>query len=132
MCSTAENPSVARTVSCLGSWQSPGKKPEDCTNTPPPFKSTPPFIATNPASHKPSSNLPSLLTGQQWTEYASEAKARGIKFTPFSLQDCRPKGVSDKLASGQIDTQDATGHTSERTIRQVYDRRAVKKAKPVR
>lgn len=62
----------------------------------------------------------------------AEANMRGTAFTPFSLQDCRPKGVSDKLASGQTDTQDATGHTSERMIRQVYDRRAVKKAKPVR
>jgi hypothetical protein len=60
-----------------------------------------------------------------------EAEKRGIQFQPFSLQDCRPKGVSDKLASGQTDTQDATGHSSERMIRQVYDRRAVKKAKPV-
>jgi integrase len=63
---------------------------------------------------------------------ATEAEKRGIEFTPFSLQDCRPKGVSDKLASGQIDAQDATGHTSDRMIRQVYDRRAIKKAKPIR
>ncbi|MDR2506591.1 MAG: hypothetical protein LBD67_01115 [Candidatus Accumulibacter sp.] len=60
-----------------------------------------------------------------------EAEKRNIPFAPFSLQDCRPKGVSDKLASGQTDTQEATGHSSERMIRQVYDRRAVKKAKPV-
>jgi integrase len=59
------------------------------------------------------------------------ANDRKIPFLPFSLQDCRPKGVSDKLASGQTDTQDATGHSSDRMIRQVYDRRAVKKAKPV-
>ena len=59
------------------------------------------------------------------------AKDRKIPFLPFSLQDCRPKGVSDKLATGQTDTQDATGHSSDRMIRQVYDRRAVKKAKPV-
>lgn len=63
--------------------------------------------------------------------YLLEAEKRGIPFQPFSLQDCRPKGVSDKLASGQTDTQAATGHSSERMIRQVYDRRAVKKAKPV-
>jgi integrase len=65
------------------------------------------------------------------TVCVSEAEKRKIEFKPFSLQDCRPKGVSDKLASGQTDTQDATGHSSERMIRQVYDRRAVKKAKPV-
>ncbi len=61
----------------------------------------------------------------------SEAGKRKIEFKSFSLQDCRPKGVSDKLASGQTDAQEATGHSSERMIRQVYDRRAVKKAKPV-
>ncbi|WP_310625768.1 hypothetical protein [Limnohabitans sp.] len=65
------------------------------------------------------------------TVCVSEAEKRKIEFKPFSLQDCRPKGVSDKLASGQTDTQDATGHSSERMIRQVYDRHAVKKAKPV-
>ena len=61
----------------------------------------------------------------------SEAQNRNLTFEPFSLQDCRPKGVSDKLAMGQTDTQDATGHASGRMIRQVYDRRQVKKAKPV-
>ena len=61
-----------------------------------------------------------------------EAEKRNVQFEPFNLQDCRPKGVSDKMASGQTDTQEATGHSSERMIRQVYDRREVKKAKPVR
>lgn len=60
------------------------------------------------------------------------AAERQIPFQRFNLQDCRPKGVSDKLSSGQTDTQDATGHTSDRMIRQVYDRRNVKKAAPVR
>lgn len=63
---------------------------------------------------------------------APEAARREVKFERFSLQDCRPKGVSDKLDSGQTDTQDATGHTSDRMIRQVYDRRKLKKAAPVR
>lgn len=60
------------------------------------------------------------------------AAERNIAFQRFNLQDCRPKGVSDKLSTGQTDTQDATGHTSDRMIRQVYDRRQVKKASPVR
>lgn len=60
------------------------------------------------------------------------AAERKMAFSRFNLQDCRPKGVSDKLASGQTDTQDATGHTTDRMIRQVYDRRQVKKAAPVR
>ena len=60
-----------------------------------------------------------------------EAEKRNTEFKKFSLQDCRPKGVGDKLSSGQTDSQEATGHTSERMIRQVYDHRAIKKAKPV-
>ena len=51
-------------------------------------------------------------------------------FTPFSLQDCRPKGVSDKLARGDLDVLDATLHTSERMVRSVYDRRRTRVAKP--
>jgi integrase len=66
------------------------------------------------------------------SDCVAEAKKRGISFQQFSLQDCRPKGVSDKLDSGQTDTQDATGHTSERMIRVVYDRRQLKKATPVK
>jgi hypothetical protein len=62
---------------------------------------------------------------------SAEADRRKLVFKPFSLQDCRPKGVSDKLAKGHGDTQDATLHTSERMVRQVYDRRRRKVAKPV-
>lgn len=66
------------------------------------------------------------------TECVAEAARRKIAFAPFSLQDCRPKGVTDKLEQGDTDTLDATMHTSERMIRQVYDRRRVRVAKPVR
>lgn len=65
-------------------------------------------------------------------ECVEEAALRKMPFTPFSLQDCRPKGVSDKLTDGATDVVDATLHTSERMVRQVYDRRRVKTAKPVR
>lgn len=65
-------------------------------------------------------------------ECIAEAERRRIAFAPFSLQDCRPKGVSDKLARGDADTLDATLHTSERMIRQVYDRRRKRVAKPAR
>jgi hypothetical protein len=54
------------------------------------------------------------------------------QFAPFSLQDCRPKGVSDKLAQGDVDVVDAALHTSKRMVRQVYDRRKVRIAKPTR
>jgi hypothetical protein len=61
-----------------------------------------------------------------------KAAERGIEFRKFSLQECRPKGVTDKLGQGHGDTIDATLHTSERMVRQVYDRRRVKVAKPAR
>jgi hypothetical protein len=40
---------------------------------------------------------------------AAKAKEDGITFTPFSLQDSRPKGVSDKLSTGQTNTQSTIG-----------------------
>ena len=66
------------------------------------------------------------------TECERVATERGIAFSPFSLQDCRPKGVSDKLERGDDDVMDATLHTSERMVRQVYDRRRTRVAKPTR
>lgn len=65
-------------------------------------------------------------------ECVAEAERRGLAFQPFSLQDCRPKGVSDKLSRGDVDVIDATMHSSERMVRQVYDRRRMRVAKPVR
>ena len=59
-----------------------------------------------------------------------QAAQEKMAFQPFSLQDCRPKGVSDKLAQGDLDVMDATLHTSERMVRQVYDRRKIRVAKP--
>jgi hypothetical protein len=61
-----------------------------------------------------------------------EAKQRGTPFQPFSLQDCRPMGVSEKLEKGDRDVIDATLRTSERMVRQVYDRRRVRTARPTR
>jgi hypothetical protein len=63
-------------------------------------------------------------------ECVAEAGRRKIAFKKFSLQDCRPKGVTDKLSRGDTDTVDATMHSSERMVRQVYDRRRVRVAKP--
>ena len=58
------------------------------------------------------------------------AAERGISFTTFSLQDCRLKGVTDELPRGDHDVLDATMHTSERMLRQLYDRRRVLIARP--
>ena len=63
---------------------------------------------------------------------AAEAEKRGVPFERFSLQDLRSKGVSDKLDDGAEDVLDATLHTSEHMVRQVYDRRRTRSAKPVR
>ena len=65
-------------------------------------------------------------------ECETEAEVRQIAFLKFSLQDCRPKAVSDKLARGHADVIDATMHSSERMVRQVYDRRRVRIAKPAK
>jgi len=55
---------------------------------------------------------------------------RKMAFQKFSLQDCRPKGVSDKLERGDTDTQDATLHSDGKMISRVYDRRQERRAKP--
>jgi hypothetical protein len=64
------------------------------------------------------------------TACVAEASRRELEFAPFSLQDCRPKGVSDKLERGDSDTVDATPHSNERMIRNVYDRRRIRVARP--
>jgi integrase len=64
------------------------------------------------------------------TDCEAEAKKRGLVFKKFNLQDCRPMGVTDKLKRGDQDTKEATGHTSEKMIASVYDRREQKRAKP--
>lgn len=63
-------------------------------------------------------------------ECVAEAARRKMAFRKFSLQDCRPMGVSDKLEAGHADVTDATLHTSEKMVRTVYDRREFKRAKP--
>lgn len=63
-------------------------------------------------------------------ECVKEAAARKLAFRKFSLQDCRPMGVSDKLEKGHGDVTDATLHTSEKMVRATYDRREHKRAKP--
>jgi len=84
------------------------------------------------------------LSGQRYTkggwkkmlsylmqECVTRAEQRNIPFKPFSLQDCRPKGVTDKLERGVDDVMDATMHTNERMIKKTYDRRRLRVAKPV-
>ncbi len=63
-------------------------------------------------------------------ECVKEAKKRGQPFAKFSLQDCRPKGVTDKIQRGDTDTKDATLHSSDAMIARHYDRSRSKKATP--
>jgi hypothetical protein len=63
-------------------------------------------------------------------ECVKEAKRRGQPFAKFSLQDCRPKGVTDKIQRGDTDTKDATLHSSDAMIARHYDRSKSKKATP--
>lgn len=63
-------------------------------------------------------------------ECEKAAAERKMAFVKFSLQDCRPMGISDKLERGDTDTQDATLHSDGKMIAQIYDRRRVRKASP--
>lgn len=65
-------------------------------------------------------------------ECVAQAQREHVKFRPFSLQDCRPKGVTDKMAAQASDVMDATMHSSPSMIQQTYDRRRLRVAKPVR
>lgn len=61
-----------------------------------------------------------------------EAQKQGIPFEKFSLQDLRPKGVTDKLSNRHKDVQDATMHRSARMIEKFYDRRTKLESTPAR
>jgi hypothetical protein len=63
-------------------------------------------------------------------ECVAEAKKRGIEFKKFSLQDCRPKGATDKQERGDADTKDALLHSSDAMLARHYDRRTSKKDTP--
>ncbi|MDN8617805.1 hypothetical protein [Variovorax ginsengisoli] len=63
-------------------------------------------------------------------ECVKEAAKRGIPFRKFSLQDCRPKGATDKQQRGDTDTKDALLHSSDAMLARHYDRRDSKKATP--
>ena len=85
------------------------------------------------------------MQGQQYTkggwksvlddlmfDCVTEAEKRNISFVRFSLQECRPKGATDKLTAGHTDAKDALRHTTDRMLGQVYDRHQMKRATPLR
>lgn len=57
------------------------------------------------------------------------AENEGISFTRFTLSDMRPAAVTDRVDEGDKFITNATGHNSERMVKQVYDRRKVKSAR---
>jgi integrase len=60
---------------------------------------------------------------------ATAAVADGIEFTRFTLSDMRPAAVTDRMDEGDDALTNATGHNSDRMIKQVYDRRKTKSAR---
>lgn len=68
-----------------------------------------------------------------WARLHAIARAAWQGSTPweeFSLQDCRPGGITEKQGRGDGDTVDATLHSNGRMVAAVYDRRRVRVAKP--
>jgi integrase len=60
---------------------------------------------------------------------ADLAKKEGVEFTRFTLSDMRPAAVTDRLDEGDEHITNATGHNSDRMVKQTYDRRKTKKAR---
>ncbi|MCD2517546.1 tyrosine-type recombinase/integrase [Massilia sp. G4R7] len=61
----------------------------------------------------------------------TKAKREGIAFERFTLKDMRPAAVTDRVeeGGGGETITNATGHSSDRMVRQVYDRRKTKAAR---
>jgi integrase len=58
-----------------------------------------------------------------------KAEKEGIGFARFTLKDMRPAAVTDRVDEGDENITNATGHSSDRMVRQVYDRRKKKTAR---
>ncbi|ALP62795.1 site-specific integrase [Paraburkholderia caribensis] len=66
-------------------------------------------------------------------KYCEEAaQKRGLKFERFTLADMRPTAVTDRKEEGDDRIIDATGHSDERMVNLVYDRRKLRKVRPTR
>jgi len=51
-----------------------------------------------------------------------KAEKEGIEFARFTLKDMRPAVVTDRVDEGDESITNATEHSSDRMVRQVYDR----------
>lgn len=60
---------------------------------------------------------------------ATKAEKDDVEFKRFTLKDMRPAAVTDRVDDGDETITNATGHTSDRMVKQVYDRRKTKTAR---
>lgn len=60
---------------------------------------------------------------------AKKAEKEGLEFKRFTLKDMRPAAVMDRVDEGDETITNATGHSSDRMVKQVYDRRKTKSAR---
>lgn len=60
---------------------------------------------------------------------AKKATEEGIEFNRFTLSDMRPAAVTDRMDDEDDRITNATGHTSDRMVKIVYDRRKTKAAR---
>jgi integrase len=58
-----------------------------------------------------------------------KAVEEGAVFTRFTLKDMRPAAVTDRVDAGDENITNATGHSSDRMVKTVYDRRKKKTAR---
>jgi hypothetical protein len=56
-------------------------------------------------------------------------KSNRSEFARFTLKDMQPAAVTDWVDEGDETITNATGHSSDRMVRQVYDRRKKKTAR---
>ena len=68
--------------------------------------------------------------GSNWRRIMAKCRKMIPGFQPFTLRDCRPAGITDKKARGDMDTLDGTMHADSRMVEQIYDRRRRRKSKP--
>lgn len=68
--------------------------------------------------------------GAGWSDLMQRCEAQLPGFVRFTLQDCRPGGVTSKQERGDSDTLDATMHRDSRMVHTIYDRRRERRAKP--
>ncbi|HYF16336.1 MAG TPA: hypothetical protein VEA40_00605 [Ramlibacter sp.] len=90
------------------------------------------LIFGNMAGHRYSRSGWGTLWRRLMDKCAARAQELGQPFTPFTLMDCRPGGVTEKKRTGQDDVYEGTGHVDRRMVDSIYDRREDRSAKPAK